>query len=527
MNYLGLVNWSDQGVKSNLYVLILALCLAGCANDEQPQAEDHSNSMADAITGLVAPPQPRLQIAAHPGSLVLLWQSDSSDTLANVYAYSSISGQETLVAENIPAQNNTLTLPSLSPSRPWQHQQFRVELCSATDCVSSDRMPISWLAGATVQRIAPSVFLQGEHFAESIASNHDGTIVFTTLSLEGAVQVHFRNELQWISSDPIQVAPAYSQSIIDVASSGNGDMLAVLVGATADNAWQASVSIVERLGEAWVVTGAVSIPTSAVVRNTATLTLSKPGDQLLLKTADQVLLYERSALNWIPTQRFTAPSDSHIAAVSVDERFSGVQILLQGNNQLKLFASQLAGNMEMDTNVLMQGWPDSDATLVMGLDADSEVQLQSHQDGTSVIVAGWDTVTLTERSPVLWRYTIGQPDVQTGLSSVDAIDSLRLRPTTDAQARLRFSASHTLDTVLLGWHSAAGDNARLTSFQYDANHMRWFMALELPDALPSLAKQGFAGQVLLAANGETLLIATPAGNATPPHNHVGELLVFR
>ena len=393
--------------------------------------------------------------------------------------------------------------------------------------VSISPLAISPFAGATVQRIAPAVFLQDERFAESIASSHDGTVVFTTLPLEGAVQVHFRNPLQWISGDPIQVVPAYSQSIIDIASSGDGDMLAVLVEGTDDNDWQANVSIVERLGETWVVTGDLTLPASTVVDKTATLELSTTGDQLLVKSDEHAVFYQRSALDWISYQRFIAPSDYRIAAIGVDAHFSRMQMLLQGNNQWKLFASQLALDRTMETNVLVQSWSDNDATFFDGFDANSEVQLQSHQDGTSVMVAGWDNAALTERSPVLWRYTIGQSDAQTALSTLDVMDSLRLEPTTDAQARLRFSASHTLDTVVLGWQSAAADEARLTSFRYNENRKRWLMALKLPDAMPSLARQGFAGQTLLSANGQTLLVAIPAGKETLPDNHVGELLVFR
>lgn len=382
-------------------------------------------------------------------------------------------------------------------------------------------------AETAAERIAPSVFLQDERFAESIASNHDGTIVFTTLPLEGAVQVHFHNQQQWVNGDSIQVVPAFSESIIDIASSGNGDMLAVLVAATAANAWQASYSIVERLGESWIVTGVVTLPANTVLANTATIALSTNGDRLLVRTADHVLLYQRGALDWMLSQRFTAPSDNRIAAIGADEHLSRLQILLQTDNQLKLFSSQLTDNGTVETNVLIQDWSDIDATLIEGLDADSEVLIQSHRDGTSLIVAGWENAASGDRSPMLWRFAVGQPNEQTGFSTLNVMDSLRMEPTTDAQARLRFSASSELDTVVMGWNSAAGDDARLTSYQYNETQMCWNKVLELPDAMPTLARQGFAGRVLLSANGGTLLVATPAGNATLPGNHVGELLVFR
>ena len=458
-------------MKSILCVLILALCTSGCSDDEQRSATDSAEVMA----------------AAMPGT----------STSAGTDLDDEVSGNGSGNGSDIGSDNG--------------------------------------LADKTVSRIAPAVFLQGERFAESIASNHDGTIVFTTLPLEGAVQVHFRNQLDWISNAPIKIVPAYSQSIMDIASSGNGDMLAILVKGAADNAWQASVSIVERLGEAWFLTGALALPPGTVVDDSANLILSADADKLLVKTEAQALLYQRSSLDWITSQRFTAPSDSRIAAVGVNEQFSRVQILLHGNSQLKLFASQLDGdvpvnvsvNSAVDTTVLMQDWPDTYSMLLEGIDIDSEVQLQSHQDGTSVMIAGWDNANLLERSPVLWRYKIGQPDTQTGLSALDVIDKLRLEPTTDAEARLRFSASLALDAAVLGWQSTAGDEARLTSFQFDANERRWLQALELPSARPLLARQGFAGQTLLSGDGETLFVAAPAGNATLPDNRVGELLVFR
>lgn len=396
----------------------------------------------------------------------------------------------------------------------------------------NDADPVSPLqpqlhAATTVERIAPGVFLQDERFAESIASSHDGTIVFTTLPLEGAVQVHFYNQQQWVSSDSIQVVPAYSESIIDIASSGNADMLAILVAATAANAWQATFSIVERVGESWILTGAVALPASTIVTNTATFSLSTTGDRLLLRTANQVLLYQRGTLDWVLSQRFTAPSDNRITAIGADEHFSRLQILLQRDNQFKLFSTQLAGSGTVETNVLIEDWSYTDATHIQGLDADSEVLLQPHRNGTSLIIAGWQNAASGDRSPVLWRYGLEQPDARTGFSTLDVLDFLRVEPTTDAQARLRFSASNELDTVVIGWHSAADDDARLTSYQYNENQLRWDKVLELPDAMPTLARQGFAGEVLLTANGETLLVAIPAGNATSPDNHVGELIVFR
>ena len=179
------------------------VCLSGCSNDGNVAASMGSSEAQkdqlgqDAAATSPALDAPVLDISGAPETLLLNWQTTQPDQIANVYEFNALSGEELLVRGGIAANQQSLSVPSRTALREWQADQFRVELCIASDCMTSERVAVESLAEATVQSLTPSVFLKGERFAESVATNYDASVVTTSLPLSGSIQVHFRVGKQW------------------------------------------------------------------------------------------------------------------------------------------------------------------------------------------------------------------------------------------------------------------------------------------------------------------------------------------
>ncbi len=503
-------------VKSFILLLVVALHLSACASDPSPSENSTSkldSSPAELNSDSLQPPaQPELLITAAPETLVFTWQTDSRDQTANLYAYNPSLNEEILIQGNMGSETTSITIESKSARRIWNNEQFRVELCDPLGCVSSAKVPLTGLLANTTATIRPSEFIESERFAEHITTNHDASVIFATLPVRGAIQVYFHIEGRWIAASPIGLDNLASASIDSIVSSESGDTLAALM--VSDTA-QPTIRIIERLGENWFTTSTLSAPELANVDPSRKITLSDNGDALLLHTADNVLLFRRNQLAWNIETPVSVTQNATIKAVTVNSQLNIVHVVTLENGQLWLSSHEHEST-----------WKNVGRRLIQGVNAHNEVSLHSNSEGSSIIVAGWDTVSIDQRSPVMWRLNTSQDSENSQTTDVQIIDSISAPPTTDVMASLRFSASDDLNTVALGWQSLTSESAELSTYTYLVNERQWHSALELPHQLTPLAKQAFAQTVLLSPDGKTLIMTTPVSNGSAPSNRVGELRVF-
>ncbi len=521
--------------------------LSACSEGHQPPARVNNELEQSPATlnsdALQAPVQPELVVRATPETLRLSWQftgseGRSSQQWANLYAYNTMLREEILIQGNIDVTTSSFSMQSRTPRRAWHNEQFRFELCDVSDCVSSARVPLNSLAAETTTVLRPGVFINGERFAEYIAANDDASIVFVTRPVQNAVQVFFHNQRQWVATPPVSLGNAISNVLKAIDSSASGDTLAALL---ASDETPSTIRIIERLGETWLPTATLPVPASITVDKTSNITLSTDGEVLLLHSEENVLIYRRNNLEWVMQTPVELDSGAKLKAATVNGQFNTIHLLIQTNGQLWLESYQSNGDDHRQTDnqaretdsalsnptLQLPEWQNVRRSLVQGVDALDDIQLQTDSDATSIIVAGWDNANSEQRSPVMWRMRIAGNVARPESGEFQTLDSLRAAPTNDTRARLRFSASNDLNTVVLGWQSPFGDAAEISTYIYRTDDRQWHSALELPHELTRLAKQAFAHSVLFSADGETLLVTTPAGNASLPTNRVGELRVFR
>ncbi|MFK8080198.1 MAG: hypothetical protein AB8B97_07940 [Granulosicoccus sp.] len=517
-------------VKSSICLLTLTTALWGCSGQpsvhdtaaEQDNKIDASAESTIRINDALTPPQPtQLSIEAIPETLIFQWETDRSNQLANLYKYDASNGEETLLLSDIATPINTLSLPSNSTQRSWYAEQFRVELCNAVDCISSDRIAINALAAASSHTLRPAVFVQGERFAESVTVNRDGSLIASSRPVEGAIQIHFHNQKNWVATQPIRLSQTYPQTLLALRSSDTGDTLAVLVRHDNRRAQAGSIIMMERLGEVWLPTNELPVPTGTTLDENSALQFSAAQDHVYLRTLEKLFIYHRGNPGWTLHSSISAPPDSMLAATYVGTDPTRIHALVRRNDSIHLSLYQLANESESPL------WLSSHQHLVQGVNADADVFLHRHNDGTSMLIAGWDDSIQSERSPVLWRYASGSDNRGDMELAPIVVNSQSLAPTTISDAELRFSASSDLATVALGWHSRSGDDAQISTYTFDHQEQRYRLALELPHDLPHMAKQGFAKDMTLSADGKTLLVSTLPGIATPSSNRAGELLVLR
>ncbi|MFK7858868.1 MAG: hypothetical protein AB8B64_08610 [Granulosicoccus sp.] len=520
-------------VKSSLCLMSLmtiVASLAGCDGQSTADADvvaqddvlevgvDETTRVDDA---LIAPAQPRLQIGATPETLILTWEVDRSDQLANIYQYDASNGEESLVHSGITAQTNSFSVPSHAPSRRWHAQQFRVELCDSQDCVSSERVAISPLMAATTQTLRPAVFMRGERFAKSVTTSDDASLIVSTLPTEGAIQIHFHIRKQWVAADPVRLDMAISSSLLDVASSNTGDTLAVLIRDSSNAVQAGSLRILERLGEAWIQTAELSVPAVTTLDSQTHLTLSSSADRVSLHTTNNLYVYEQDNIDWSLQSTLPAPPEGSWATSFNAASSNRIYAILRQSSHLWLVLFQWQGEADAAQ------WRESYRHLIQGIASDDHVFIQGDDQGSSMLIAGWDGTVREERSPVLWRYRFDETSLSGSEPALLVADSFRMAPTLDGNAELRFAASDSLDTVALGWHSPNDDDAQLSTFTFNAQDQRYRAALELPQDLSTLAKQSFARDIALSGDGKTLLVSTIPGGATPSTNRAGELLILR
>lgn len=501
-----------------------------------------------ASDSLHPPPQADLNITSEPGFLKLTWSAIANQRLASIYKFDKAEGFDVLIAQSTDTQQQSLTLPSRTHQRAWQSEQFHVELCDANNCVSSPRVSIAGLAEASVQRIYPAVFIQGERYADTVALNNTATLMAVSLPVQGAIDLYIRSENLWTHSQRILLASDALSSTrsITLALSHSGDTLCALV---VDGNSTSELKIIERFGEAWFETTSLDVETQAGPIATMqdanvsnTLSISGNSELILVSSNNRLFTTSRSTTGWTAlsvlqqeqyqsspvafTERFH--TQAVLKSVSANQAHTRLFTVHSFDQSLWLSVWQQTA-ASSDTAI----WSKISAHALTALRSDKEASVRSSASGDRVVLAGWELNNDEKNTAVLWHY---QAPMVTSLNTshdkqLSVIDSLRFPIAAQDSARLRFSADDSLEQLALGWqnpHTAPNKpDAALINYRYSAPAMRWLPKLELPEVFPTVAKQSFVRSTLLSPDGDTMTISMGAGQSLTNENRVGELIILR
>ncbi|MGQ7845003.1 hypothetical protein ACUNV4_11040 [Granulosicoccus sp. 3-233] len=521
---------------------------ASLAIDDGPQTVSLS---ADALT---PPEQPRLQIRAAPTTLILEWTPIAGQTRARLYHHDTALPGETLVHETDDARQTLLQLPSATPRTAWHREQYRLELCTSDNCVSSERMTLSGLAPATAHYLAPAVFLRGERYAEHLTLNRDASLAVIGMPLEGALEFHVRSDSRWSLTQRLRLAelPVSATRQLLLSASDSGDTIAVFIH-DRNSTDPGEIRILERLGESWIQTSKLPLmaepaatsvnasladqPANGLEEHRQSIQLAADGSGLLLQSDNSLFISRQTETGWsspgmLPelnnNTSHIPDSSPELASSTLSRDFTTAMALVQQNGTTSLLiwsAQQSAGDWQLTARL-----PLSDFS------HDHELALASNQRGDELQIAGWEAGHGTARYPIMWHYAINEDShdpASPPALTLQAISSLRAPPTSHAQASLTFKASETLDQLVLGWQLPADSlsgtlaDAAVSTWRYHASSDQWLTALEMPETFPTLAKQAFARHAFLSADGSTLMMVTDSGRTQTAPGDIAEVLVLR
>lgn len=589
-NFSALKRYALRPLLKGLGIVALVACNAQPAPDLQAASSAENkpgtltqNSTASSNTAdlnndsLIAPSEPVLEITASAGELALSWSERDNTQIVSIYRHDASKGLEKRLDIDIDPSSTQLSLPSQTHLSAWHRVQYRVELCSDTDCVSSQRVAILGLAEQTLTHVRPAVFIKNEPYAQDIAINENASVFAVTRPLEGSIDIYIASVNQWLMTQHLRLNGLTLSTTrqIQLSASANGNVIAALI---SDSSTQdkAQIRILERLGEAWIETqqlpmnlldntslsSGMAITASPQVTLTAqrSLQLSSQGDRLLLRINNNVALYAQGPLGWAriaslgepitatektaaenseqnpPPDVFSTNPSVTMSLLAVSASASLHRLFTLHEKEQQLWVTQWLESTEQD---LPTHWQPGTSILVSGIDASHDIHLKSTEQGDRIAIAGWEDTRLTLRTPVMWRFSVHPIDSTLPVSNnvltpaLNVIDSLRLSPTRQAQASLRFTSDSNLENLAFGWQSeenadtGALADAHLITYSYHTPTRQWLTAMELPEAIPTLAKQNFVGKVVMAADGNTLLLGSVGFTSTSTINaNNSEVLVF-
>jgi len=483
--------------------------------------------------GLLAPPAPVLTAIARPGELQFSWSKHLPDTRVYLYQRVDLHGtsnhNSTLLEVQPEADDNSLLLNINAHRLAWYQQHYRVEFCTIDSCVSSRWVSVLNLADDAGEVLAPAVALKSERFAEHVALNGDGTLLAVAAPLEGVVHLFSLHDNSWTKLDPIlqDSLPVSKTRHLKLALSSSGDTLVV---ASLDPSTRAifDIIITERLGESWLETERLT-PTLDINHqqvNNLQLQLSADGDRLLLgvqhKMTNSLIHYARTDVGWQLQDSIRIP-DGHqrLPAFSASRSLNTVQTLSQATDSTLVLHSW---------QWTVDHWLISGQLTVPMVQSTNDVAIASAADGSSVLIAAWESTSSTTQTPVLWRYQHMPIPIGRNKSSISdtdqswlAVESRRAPPVDMTGAQLRLASDARLDSVLFGWQSS--DDALINVLFQDRQH--WRTALILPTTLRTLVKGPFAGSMALDASGNTAVIGMSPSRRNNQSLQVGQVLILR
>lgn len=538
---------------------ILAISLSACQsgstnlNNHASQSDPQNTSSATepqitadlSADSLIPPAQIELTISSSQGLITLDWETIENQRSSSVFLYDSLMGSEIQLESIDDPSQTSFTLPSMSHQRAWHREFLRVEVCNAENCISSKRLSIADAIESTIQRITPSVFIEGERFAQSLTVNDNARLMAVALPTQGAIDFYLRPANNWVTTQRTHLTNLSVSSVreIHMDFSSSGDTLAVLI--IHNNALDTpEIKILERLGEGWFETSTIALNglefNSDVVKAVELerpIIISDTGSRILvnieqlaytLNQTDQgwsapELLAHTSIASW--TDAFTDRVVNNGVLKSMSASRSLDRIFLTHSIDQSVWLS--TWQVQSSTNSELV-WEKTASYPINALASDKELKMSSDRTGENIIIAGWEAVTATDRTPVAWRYQLPDLTQASAGTLLNSLDSIRFPPTQDVTASIRFSSNDKLDQVVLGWQGQSdeseGHDAALMTYVYGSESMRWIPKLELPEVYPTFAKQAFVRSTELSHEGNALIIGISAGNSLSTDNRVGEIV---
>jgi len=509
-----------------------------------------TNLSADLSDDLLIPPsQIELAITPAPGKLNLEWNPIDGQASVKVFNVDPLEASEKIILEQ-DLTEAFISIPSSAQTRAWDRELIRVEVCNISECFSSNHTSLSGLVEGTVQRMNPTVFTRGERFAESIAVNHNGSILAVASPLEGVIYLYSRVSETWVLTQTSKL-PNFSideQRKISLSSSANGDVVVALVHSS-QNAIENSVRIFERLGEAWL-EHSLSLNTElrVALQNAQSdiemenqVVLSEDGSQLLLTLNNSLYTTYADSSGWssLILVKSSAFDDT---VLPYSGQFHNDSILLSASANHSL--SRLFTVKRMDQAIWLSIWNRAEvgsaspsytnvaAYEISAFNTDREIIVKSNATGDKFTLAGWEPTSSEEQTPIMWRYQIPPelPPMTINGSSLMATDSLRFPDTAKDGYLLRFDTDNSLNAAVLGWQNEDGQfsapDAAMLSYVFDVDVRRWIPKLDLPAVFPTLAKQSFLRTIRMSGDGQSLFISIPGGQSLSGNNLVGEVIAF-
>lgn len=512
-----------QHTPRTLILLWLALALCACVAEPTPTESNgqsnNSNSTPlsdDSSTalltddGLIAPEAPTLKITATAGKLTFGWQHNIVDAVQSIslYQYNQRTKTEKMLDATINSTAQQYELNTPVHQLAWDSNSFRVELCTNDNCLSSARVAIDGLMVHAVSAISPSDEQIRTGFADAIALNATGNISVVTNSAQRSASVFFRVNARWTEATrlfpqtPASNAPVTLKPVV----SANGDTIAI---ASVTSNAAPIVTVFDRLGENWIESDTLrpegqGSTTDTWNTQTLGLALSANGDRMafgLQRTTtgnvsfanttanNRILVFDRNTVSWSPSATLMIPQ-TYLRSAAFTASANLDRIVALSTHQGQLHAHTFDRNNN--------AWQPSALFAINSIDSRYPGSVVSNGDATEIVVAGWESSSSAQRTPVAWRIK------RDSTLNWSIADSVRLPPTYDQSATIRLSADRSLNSLAIGWQGVANADV---AFYATANE-RWHHQFSAPAALYLDRALPMAQSLAISADNSTAMIGT-------------------
>jgi len=499
-------------------IALLVSSLGGCYFQDGPASKELApsnevSSVSDAnlalSDGITAPSAPTLSISASAGALNFKWfdwrTNAKATTTIKLYEYNEQTQQEKELDAEIAAGDLRFSLPVTPHRLAWDAINYRVEICSSDNCVSSNWVPVRSLLTQLLTTMTPSDQKLSYSFGDDLAINAIGNLAIASSPLAASAAVMMRNGKRWVqvstlASDHFSKTP---DSAMRVSVSSSGDTVAI---ASASSTSSPKIVIFDRLGENWIETASISPYEPVAIAEqwdaaSMSLQLSDNGDRLVFAAQpkgqsvnkfddrhNQVLVFDRSTIIWTLAARLSVPlQNTKLRATSASGDIGKIVTLSASNNSLYLHEYAL----------LRGQWRESAPQRLEALTPSVDVQIISAQDGAQISVATWDLHSDSRRSPLAWKF-------EKRAAGWIAVDSIRLPPTGDRSAMLRLAGDASLLSLAVGWQAQTDANLAF----YAMEDQRWQHQFSVPDSLNLNRRLPMVQSIAISANNSTTLIGT-------------------
>jgi len=279
-----------------------------------PQAVEHPQERpidvpqeADLTNDILVPPQaPELRIQYQNQSLEFTWDTQANITSVNLYTYNIASETEVLLTDEISNNASRYAQPYRVLQTELANNLYRIELCTATDCVSSYRTAISTPLSSLSLTHTETNTRWRPHL------NRTGNVTVVVSEQTQQAEIHFKLSSGWQYATTIVPVAISDTKHVDVALSDTGDTIAVATHQA--NTGQISVTVFDRLGEGWFETSHWQTDFISDDQTAPHKLLSMSGDasSLIVLSTNGVTRYTRLGLEY--QQPLTEAGDAKLIA---------------------------------------------------------------------------------------------------------------------------------------------------------------------------------------------------------------------